>query len=126
MAYHIPAVALRYFNTYGTRQALSNPYTGVAAIFSGRLLNAKPPVIFEDGLQRRDFTHVSDIVQANLIAKDRSEADYGVFNVGTGRPFTILDVANALIKHMGLELVPEVVEKFRAGISGTAMGISSG
>ncbi len=114
-AYHIPSVALRYFNTYGTRQALSNPYTGVAAIFSGRLLNGKPPVIFEDGLQQRDFTHVSDIVQANLIAKDNPEADYGAFNVGTGQPRTILDIANALIQHLGLGLVPEVVEKFRAG-----------
>jgi dTDP-L-rhamnose 4-epimerase len=114
-AYHIPAVALRYFNTYGIRQALSNPYTGVAAIFSGRLLNGKPPVVFEDGGQRRDFTHVSDIVQANLIAKDQEEADYGVFNVGTGQPRSILEIANALTRYMGLELVPEVVEAFRAG-----------
>jgi dTDP-L-rhamnose 4-epimerase len=114
-AYHIPAVALRYFNTYGTRQALSNPYTGVAAIFSSRLLNGKPPVIFEDGGQMRDFTHVSDIVQANLIAKDQADADYGVFNAGTGQPRTILEIANALIQHMGQELAPEVVQKFRAG-----------
>jgi len=98
-AYGIPTVALRYFNVYGSRQALSNPYTGVAAIFSSRLLNGKPPVIFEDGLQSRDFVHVSDIVQANLLAMERDEADYDVFNVGTGRAMTILDVANALITH---------------------------
>jgi dTDP-L-rhamnose 4-epimerase len=98
-AYGIPTVALRYFNVYGPRQALSNPYTGVAAIFSSRLLNGKPPVIFEDGLQSRDFVHVSDIVQANLLAMVRDDVDYGVFNVGTGRALTIRDVANALISH---------------------------
>jgi dTDP-L-rhamnose 4-epimerase len=114
-AYNIPTVALRYFNVYGTRQALSNPYTGVAAIFSGRLLNSNPPVIFEDGLQSRDFTHVSDIVQANLLVMDEPAADYGIFNVGTGRSLTILDVAQALIAHMRVDVAPEIVEKFRAG-----------
>lgn len=114
-AYHIPTVALRYFNVYGTRQALSNPYTGVAAIFSGRLLNHKPPVIYEDGLQSRDFTHVSDIVQANLIAMQNPAADFGVFNVGTGRSLNILNMAEALIKHLDLDLQPEIVEKFRSG-----------
>ncbi len=114
-AYGIPSVALRYFNVYGTRQALSNPYTGVAAIFSGRLLNSKPPVIFEDGLQSRDFTHVSDIVQANLLVMNSEAADNGIFNVGTGRPLTILDIAQSLIAHMKLDLQPEVVQKFRAG-----------
>ncbi|MFQ5812818.1 MAG: NAD-dependent epimerase/dehydratase family protein [Anaerolineae bacterium] len=132
-AYGIPTVALRYFNVYGPRQALSNPYTGVAAIFSSRLLNGKPPVIFEDGRQSRDFVHVSDIVQANLLAMERDEADYGVFNVGTGRALTILDIANALIAHFEgttcdsqsaipnpkLVLSPveasEIVNRFRAG-----------
>ena len=114
-AYDVPTVALRYFNVYGTRQALSNPYTGVAAIFSGRLLNGKPPVIFEDGGQSRDFTHVSDIVQANLLVMEKAEADFGVFNVGTSRALTIYHVAQALIQHLGLSIEPEVVEKFRAG-----------
>jgi len=114
-AYNVPAVALRYFNVYGTRQALSNPYTGVAAIFSGRLLNGKPPVIFEDGKQSRDFTHVSDIVQANLLVMEKAEADFGVFNVGTGRTLTISDMSSALTKHLGLSLQPEIVEQFRAG-----------
>ncbi|MBN1979698.1 MAG: NAD-dependent epimerase/dehydratase family protein [Anaerolineae bacterium] len=114
-AYGIPTVALRYFNTYGPRQALSNPYTGVAAIFSGRLLNGNPPVIFEDGLQSRDFTHVSDIVQANLLALAREEMDDGVFNVGTGQALTILDVAEALIEHLAVQVEPEIVRKFRAG-----------
>ena len=68
----IPTVALRYFNVYGTRQSLSNPYTGIAAIFTSRLLNDNPPLIYEDGLQSRDFTHVSDIVQANILAMERT------------------------------------------------------
>jgi dTDP-L-rhamnose 4-epimerase len=114
-AYAIPTVALRYFNVYGSRQALSNPYTGVAAIFCGRLLNGNPPVIFEDGRQSRDFVHVSDIVQANLSVMDNPAADYGVFNVGTGRPLTILEVAEALIDHLDYDGKPEIVEKFRAG-----------
>jgi dTDP-L-rhamnose 4-epimerase len=115
LAYGIPTVALRYFNTYGPRQALSNPYTGVAAIFSGRLLNNKPPVIFEDGLQTRDFTHVSDIVRANLLAMERDEMNYRAFNVGTGRALSILDVAEALIDNLGVQQAPEIAYKFRAG-----------
>jgi len=114
-AYNVPAVALRYFNVYGTRQALSNPYTGVAAIFSSRLLNGKPPVIFEDGGQSRDFTHVSDIVQANLLVMNNSAADFGVFNVGTSRALTIAHMADALARHLGLSIEAEVVERFRAG-----------
>jgi len=114
-AYGIPTVALRYFNVYGPRQALSNPYTGVAAIFSSRLLNGQPPVIFEDGRQSRDFVHVSDIVQANLLAMEREEMDYGAFNVGTARPKTVLDVAQALSQHLNGRVGPEIVHKFRAG-----------
>jgi dTDP-L-rhamnose 4-epimerase len=114
-AYGISTVALRYFNVYGPRQALSNPYTGVAAIFSGRLLNNRPPVIFEDGRQRRDFVHVSDIVQANLLAMDREEMDDGAFNVGTGQSLTILDVAEALSQYLDGQHPPEIVHKFRSG-----------
>lgn len=117
VAYGIPTVALRYFNIYGPRQALSNPYTGVAAIFCGRLLNRKAPVIFEDGLQSRDFIHVSDIVQANLLAMEKQEADYEVFNVGTGRQTTILEVAELLIKKLAprLHLHPKIEHAFRQG-----------
>jgi dTDP-L-rhamnose 4-epimerase len=114
-AYGTPGVALRFFNIYGSRQALSNPYTGVAAIFSGRLLNGQPPVIFEDGRQQRDFVHVSDIVQACLLAMDRPEADYSVFNVGTSRPLSVLDVAEALSRELGWTGGAEVNSKFRAG-----------
>jgi len=114
-AYRIPTVALRYFNVYGPRQALSNPYTGVAAIFSSRILNNHPPCIFEDGGQSRDFTHVSDIVQANLLAMESDDADYEVFNVGTGRPLTVLNIAEALIKSLSSSVDMNIVRKYREG-----------
>jgi dTDP-L-rhamnose 4-epimerase len=116
-AYEIPTVALRFFNVYGPRQALSNPYTGVAAIFSSRLLNNRPPVIFEDGMQSRDFVHVGDVVQACILAMESREADYEVFNVGTGRPVTVRQVAEALIEKLrpNREVVPEITGQFRQG-----------
>jgi dTDP-L-rhamnose 4-epimerase len=114
-AYGIPTVALRYFNVYGTRQSLSNPYTGIAAIFTSRLLNNKPPLVFEDGHQSRDFTHVSDIVHANLLAMDVDAMNDDTFNVGTGRRLTILDIANALIREMKKDIVPTIAMKYREG-----------
>jgi dTDP-L-rhamnose 4-epimerase len=114
-AYNIPTVALRYFNVYGARQALSNPYTGVAAIFSSRLLNDHAPFIFEDGLQSRDFVHVSDIVQVNLLAMKSDAANYDYFNVGTGRPTTVRDVASGLSRALGKTIEPQIVGKFREG-----------
>ncbi|MFQ5514523.1 MAG: NAD-dependent epimerase/dehydratase family protein [Myxococcota bacterium] len=114
-AYRIPTIALRYFNVYGSRQALSNPYTGVAAIFSSRLLNGSPPLVNEDGAQSRDFVHVSDIVQANLLAM-RCSADEGrVYNVGTGRPTTVCQVAEWLAARLGLDVEPQITRRFRAG-----------
>lgn len=113
--YDIPAVALRYFNVYGTRQSLSNPYTGVIAIFMSRIANGKPPVIYEDGLQSRDFVSVYDVVQANQRAMDNEEANYQVFNVGTGKPISILEVAETLIRIYGADLQPEVTGKYRKG-----------
>jgi dTDP-L-rhamnose 4-epimerase len=114
-AYDIPTVALRYFNVYGTRQALSNPYTGVIAIFSSRLLNGRAPVLFEDGRQSRDFTHVSDIVGANLCALERDAAIGGVYNVGTGRSTSVLQIAETLASEIGVAIEPEIVARFRAG-----------
>ena len=114
-AYRIPTLALRYFNVYGTRQSLDNPYTGVAAIFASRLLNGRPPVIFEDGLQTRDFVHVSDVVHANLLALETSAADYQAINVGTGEPTTILAFARLLAKELGVLVDPEVTGRFREG-----------
>jgi len=114
-AYGIPTIALRYFNVYGPRQALSNPYTGVCAIFSASLLNGKSPMIFEDGEQTRDFTHVSDIVQANLLCLDKSGADYCAVNVGTGIPTSILQIAKLLSKGLGKGLKPDIVGQYREG-----------
>lgn len=116
LAYGIPAVALRFFNTYGPRQALSNPYTGVMAIFSGRLLNRQPPIIYEDGRQSRDFIHVRDIVQGLLLAMERPEADNQVFNLGTGRPTSVVQVAGMLSRRLtGGEVTPELRHQYRAG-----------
>ena len=115
-AYDIPAVAFRYFNVYGPRQALSNPYTGVAAIFSSRILNGESPMIFEDGEQSRDFTHVSEIVQANLLALGTSAADGEVLNVGTGRATTMLQLVDLLREELGRpEVEAEIIARFREG-----------
>jgi dTDP-L-rhamnose 4-epimerase len=114
-AYKIPTVAFRYFNVYGSRQALSNPYTGVCAIFSSRLLNNERPVIFEDGEQSRDFVHVSDIVQANLLALETDKADYEALNVGTGRATSVRQIAELVAQGLGKDITPEMVGKYRAG-----------
>jgi dTDP-L-rhamnose 4-epimerase len=114
-AYGIPSVALRYFNVYGPRQALANPYTGTAAIFAGRLLSGQPPMVFEDGKQSRDMIFVGDIVQANLLAMQQDDMNYGAFNVGTGQALTILEMAQTLIPLLDSEQKPEIVHRFRAG-----------
>ncbi len=114
-AYGIPTVALRYFNAYGPRQSLNNPYTGVCAIFSARIKNNNPPLIFEDGLQTRDFVSVQDIVQANLLAMENRNANYEVFNVGTGKQVSILDIATTLSEMYGKDLRYNVVNKYRSG-----------
>jgi dTDP-L-rhamnose 4-epimerase len=114
-AYGLPTVALRYFNSYGPRQSLSNPYTGIAAIFGSRLLNGRPPLIYEDGRQIRDFTHVSDIVRANLLAMERDQANFEAINVGTGRPLSVGGIAGILIELFGAGLAPEITRQFREG-----------
>jgi dTDP-L-rhamnose 4-epimerase len=114
-AYDTPAVALRFFNTYGTRQALSNPYTGVLAIFASRLLNGRPPLVFEDGLQRRDFVAVSDVVRACRLALENDGADGRALNVGTGRDVTVLEVAERLGNVLGVDVEPQLTGKSRAG-----------
>lgn len=113
-AYEIPTVALRYFNVYGPRQSLDNPYTGVAAIFTSRLLNDQPPIVFEDGQQSRDFVHVSDIARANLLALESDEANGRAYNVGTGRRLNLLQMIDALRDHLGGP-EPEIVGEFRKG-----------
>jgi dTDP-L-rhamnose 4-epimerase len=113
--YGIPAVALRYFNIYGPRQSLSNPYTGVAAIFASRLLNDRAPIIFEDGEQMRDFVSVHDIVQANLLAIDQAGADGKAINIGSGNPVTIREIALELGRALGVQVAAEITGKYRAG-----------
>jgi dTDP-L-rhamnose 4-epimerase len=113
--YEVPVVALRYFNIYGSRQALSNPYTGVAAIFASRLMNGNPPLVFEDGRQRRDFVSVHDVVAANLLAMERPQADGMALNIGSGHPISISEVAEELGRALGTETVPQITGKYRAG-----------
>jgi dTDP-L-rhamnose 4-epimerase len=115
-AYGIPTVALRFFNVYGPRQALSNPYTGVLAIFASRLLNKRPPLVFEDGHQRRDFVHVHDVARACLLSLQTPQLTDEVFNIGSGESRSILSVATNLARVVGRpHLAPEVTGKYRAG-----------
>ena len=113
--YGIPVTALRFFNIYGTRQALSNPYTGVAAIFASRLINDQAPLVFEDGEQMRDFVHVSDIARACMLAMERRESDDQVMNIGCGKPISIRRVAEILAKSLGVSKEPVITRKYRAG-----------
>ena len=115
-AYGFQAVALRLWNVFGPGQALSNPYTGVLANFGARLLNGQRPLVFEDGQQRRDFVHVRDVGNAFCLAMESPEAAGQVFNIGSGRVYTIEQVALMLARAMGLDhLSPEIIDKARAG-----------
>jgi dTDP-L-rhamnose 4-epimerase len=114
-AYGIPAVALRFFNVYGERQALSNPYTGVAAIFSSRLLNDRAPLVFEDGAQTRDFIDVRDLVRGCTLALSTDTADGTTLNLGTGHATSILEVARTIANGLGKEIETEIVAQYRAG-----------
>ena len=115
-AYGIPAVALRFFNIYGTRQALSNPYTGVLAIFASRYLNSHAPMIFEDGLQRRDFVNVRDVARACRLALQTGDIGGSVVNIGSGRSISILGVAAAMAQALAIEdQPPQVTRKVRVG-----------
>jgi len=115
-AYGIPTTALRFFNVYGTRQALSNPYTGVLAIFASRLLNGKQPLIFEDGRQMRDFVHVTDVARACRLVLEKPAAAGAVLNIGSGKAITIRDVGERLARIIGrADLMPEVTGRYRVG-----------
>jgi dTDP-L-rhamnose 4-epimerase len=114
-AYNIPTVALRFFNVFGTRQALSNPYTGVLAIFASRLLNDRAPLIFEDGNQRRDFVSVHDVVQACRLALENPAAAGRAFNVGSGRPYSVSQVAEMMAAVLDRPLPPEITGEYRVG-----------
>jgi dTDP-L-rhamnose 4-epimerase len=115
-AYGIEGVCLRLFNVYGRGQSLSNPYTGVLAIFASRLLNGQPPMIFEDGEQRRDFVHVDDVARAFVDALVRPGLAGEVLNIGSGRDRSVADVARTLAAAMGRPgIEPQIVGKARAG-----------
>ena len=115
-AYGISTVALRFFNVYGPRQALSNPYTGVLTNFAARLMNNNQPLVFEDGMQQRDFVSVYDVARACRLALETSAAAGGVFNIGTGKPQTILDLARRIAHVLGRQRIePRVLRRYRAG-----------
>jgi dTDP-L-rhamnose 4-epimerase len=115
-AYNIPTVALRFFNVYGTRQALSNPYTGVLAIFASCFLNDNAPMIFEDGNQKRDFVSVLDIARASRLAMETPEAANEVFNIGSGRSYTIIEIAERLAAILRKDhIAAKISGKYRVG-----------
>jgi dTDP-L-rhamnose 4-epimerase len=114
-ALEIPIVALRLFNAYGSRQALSNPYTGVAAIFISRLLNDQAPLVFEDGEQRRDFVHVKDVADAFAAVLDSEQRVWDAFNVGSGKPITVTEMARVLARLLHKNISPQIINKYRVG-----------
>jgi len=114
-AYHVPTVALRFFSVYGPRQSLSNPYTGVLAIFAARLLNDNPPLVFEDGDQQRDFVHVRDVARACRLALEVPEAAGRTFNIGSGCPVRIVEVAERMAHVLGSDLEPNITYQYRVG-----------
>ena len=114
-ALNVPTSAMRLFNVYGSRQALSNPYTGVAAIFISRLLNDQPPLVFEDGEQSRDFVHVKDVANAFATALESDLTLWDVFNVGSGTSLTVNEIARTLARLLHKNIGPEILDKFRIG-----------
>ncbi len=113
--YGINTTILRFFLVYGPRQALSNPYTGVCSIFSNRLFNGKAPIVFEDGLQTRDFVHVNDVCQALILSMENQASKYEIFNVGSGIPITIKEVAQTISEKIKPELKPVFNQQYRIG-----------
>ncbi|MGH7685198.1 MAG: NAD-dependent epimerase/dehydratase family protein [Candidatus Dormibacteria bacterium] len=114
-SFGVETVALRYLNIYGRRQALSNPYTGVAAIFATQLRSGRRPTVYEDGGQRRDLIHVSDVVAANLLAMEAPAAAGRALNVGTGVTLTIAGLARTLADALGVDTEPDITNRYRAG-----------
>jgi dTDP-L-rhamnose 4-epimerase len=114
-AYAIPTIVFRYFGVYGQRQSLSNPYAGLMAMFASRLINGKPPLVFEDGEQIRDFIHVLDVVRANLLAIRRIGPEYEVYNLGTGKPTSVVEIAKILARYINPSIQPELAGQARKG-----------
>ena len=127
----IPTVALRYSCTYGPRQSIFNPYTGVIVIFCTRLLNNLPPVLYEDGEQTRDFSFVEDIARANLLVAETDKLDGVPVNIGSGRGTPIREIAERLADILKIDFAPEINGEFRPGemrhlISDTTLARSAG
>lgn len=114
-AYNFPVISLRYFNVYGPRQSLSNPYTGVCAIFISRLKNRKAPVVYEDGGQTRDFISVHDVAMANIFSMKAKIGGFNTYNVGTGRQMAVKEIATRLAGYMGSRISPQITQKYRKG-----------
>ncbi len=114
-ALNIPYVALRYQNVYGVGQSLSNPYTGILAVFSNRIREKQPILIFEDGKESRDFVYIDDVVQATLLSIENNEANNKAINVGTGKATSVIEVAQELIKNYEIEVDIQITQKFRKG-----------
>lgn len=120
-AYSIPVVALRFFNTYGPYQALSNPYTGVLSNFASRVMNGNPPLIYEDGRQKRDFVSVYDVARACRLALEKPEAAGGVFNISSGAQMTVREAAERTVRALGRsDLQPQKPEMFWIGSRASA------
>jgi len=113
--YKIPVVAFRYFSVYGPRQSLTNPYTGVIARFGTRVITGKAPLIYEDGLQLKDVIHVRDVVRANLLAMERNEANYQVFNLGNGEGLSVHQIGELISEKLGSRLQPMLTGQYRRG-----------
>ncbi len=115
-AYNIPAVAVRFFNVYGPHQALTNPYTGVLAIFASKILAEQAPIIFEDGYQQRDFVSVYDVARACRLALETRKAEGKAFNVGSGQRYSIRSIAQRMAATLGKDHIrPEITGKYRVG-----------
>ena len=113
--YGVPTVCLRYAITQGPRQSLSNAYSGICSIFATRITAHLPPLIYEDGRQTRDYLSASDVANANLFVMDRPEADFGVFNVGTGKAVAVLELVEEIGRQLGRSVEPQIVGQFRLG-----------
>lgn len=114
-AYNVPVTVLRFFNVYGPGQSLINPYTGIITIFAARIRERKPPEIYEDGLESRDFVYLTDITNALILALGNVSVYYETINVGSGRPLSVLEMAQTMLRAMQVDLEPVVIGKFRQG-----------
>jgi len=113
--YKIPVVAFRYFSVFGPRQSLTNPYTGVIARFGTRVITGKNPLVYEDGEQLKDVIHVRDVVRANLLAMEREEANYQVFNLGNGEGASVFRIGELIAEKLGSPLRPLLTGQYRRG-----------